>query len=201
MSTPSPAMSRRYTYIWESNPERNNDMNEPKNLIRRNGKLGSLLPEVDPRSIAKVDLFADSTTEGCGEVDQIQNLIEVITEFILSLDEEEIYDNAKWNRTVSRVSNWVYLRALWIRSSVALSMVVPYIYRQDLVSIGSEDFEFTGKTTNLDSLMLEINRLGRHEHLLTWDVEDPHVIYIMRVITERLNLDRLLYLRKNDGND
>lgn len=198
MSTPSLAASRRYTYIWESNPERNN-MNEPKNLIRRNGQLGSPLPEVDPRSITKVDLFADSTTEGSGEIDQIQNLIEVITEFILSLDEEDVYDNAKWNRTVSRVSNWVYLRALWIRSNVALSMVVPYIYRQDLNTIGSEDFEFTGRLTSLDSLMLEIDRIGRHEHLLTWDIEDPHVVYIMRVITERLNLDRLLYLRNSDG--
>lgn len=195
MSTQFPEIHRGHIYIWGRKNERDYIMNEPKNLIRRKGKLGGFMTEVDPRTLSNVDEFAGFITEGSDDIAQIQQLMETITQHILSSDEEE-YDDAKWNRTVTRVSNWVYLRALWIRSNVSLSMVVPFIYGK-----GVKSFGFKGKTPSFDLLMAEIARSNNQDLLLSWDIEDPHVVYIMRALTERLNFDRILYLRKQNEQD
>lgn len=201
MSSPSPEIHRGHIYIWgrenSKQTERDYIMNEPSRLIRKKGNFGSTQKEVDPRTLSSVDEFAGFVTEGSDDIEQIQKLMETITQYILSSTEDE-YDDHLWNRTVSRVANHIYLRAMWIRANVPLSMVVPYIYRQDVISIGSEDFGFTGKTISLDSLMTEIGRTRHQDLLLRWDLEDPHVVYIMRALTERLNFDRLLYLRKQN---
>lgn len=204
MSSLSPEIHRGHIYIWGrenlKTSERDYIMNEPSKLIRKTSIFGSLLSEVNPSTMPNVDEFAGFVEEGSNDVEQIQKLIETITQYILSPNEDEC-DNDVWNRTVARVSNYIYLRAMWIRANVPLSMVVPYIYRQDLVSIGSEDFDFTGKTSSLDSLITEIGRTRHQDLLLRWDLEDPQVVYIMRALTERLNFDRLLYLRKKNEQD